>query len=125
MSHRARVLVVDSDLDALYYVDDVLTELGYYPIKATCMEDAADIIGAMSLDAVVVNMAMIAGASESSLTQLEKARDHTAVLVMSQPGLQPDGPATPLRRFVEHPPATDELAQALEACGSAPSRSGR
>jgi DNA-binding NtrC family response regulator len=125
MSHRARVLVVDSDLDALYYVDDVLAELGYYPIKATCMEDAADIIGAMCLDAVVVNMAMIAGASESSLTQLEKARDNTAVLVMSQPGLQPDGEASPLRRFVEHPPATDELAQALEACGSAPSRSGR
>ncbi|MGE0542499.1 MAG: hypothetical protein AB7R89_20215 [Dehalococcoidia bacterium] len=125
MSHRARVLVVDCDLDALYYVDDVLAELGYYPIKATCMEDAADIISAMCLDAVVVNMAMIAGASASSLTQLEKARDHTAVLVMSQPGMQPEGEASPLRRFVEHPPATDELAQALEVCGAAPLGSGR
>jgi DNA-binding NtrC family response regulator len=125
MSHRARVLVVDSDLDALYYVDDVLSELGYYPIKATSVDDAADIIGAMYLDAVVVNMVMIAGASEDSLTQLEKARDNTAVLVMSQPGLQPDGTASPLRRYLEHPPATDELAQALEVCAAAPLRSGR
>jgi len=91
MSYRARVLVVDNDLDALYYVDDVLSELGYYPIKATSMEDAAEIIGALALDAVVISMAMIAGAPEAVLSQLDRARDSMAVLVMARPGMRPGG----------------------------------
>jgi DNA-binding NtrC family response regulator len=122
MAHRARVLVVDSDLDALYYVDDVLAELGYYPIKATSMDDAAEIIGALTLDAVVVNMEMIAAAPEAALSQFERARDTTAVLVMTEANTQPDGAASPLRRFLEHPPASDDLARALEICTRSPVR---
>lgn len=125
MTHRARVLVVDSDLDALYYVDDVLSELGYYPIKATTTEDAAEIIGALSLDAVVINMEMVAGTQETALSQLEQAGDNTAVLVMTRSGLTPDATATPLRGFLEHPPSTEELARALEICGRSPLRSAR
>lgn len=125
MSHRARVLVVDNDLDALYYVDDVLSELGYYPIKATSMEDAAEIIGALSLNAMIISMEMVAGAPEPVLSQLERARDGMAVLVMTRPGMRPGGAVSSHRRFLEHPPATDELAQALEICGRSPLRSAR
>lgn len=125
MARQARVLIVDHDLDSLYYVDDLLAELGCYPIKATTADDAAEIIGAMNLEAVVINLAMIATASESALALFERARDHTSVLIMSPDGLQPDGATSPLRCFLEHPPEIDALRAALERCVATPARAGR
>ncbi len=81
MAHQRRILVVDDDLDALYYVDDVLSELGYYPIKATTADDAAEIVGAMYLDAVIMNFAMVPTASEAALEQLNG--DNIALVVHS------------------------------------------
>ena len=79
MRRQPRVLVVDDDLDSLYYVDDLLLELGYYPIKATTADDAAEIISAVYLDALIVDFDMIATASESALEQFVAARDASAV----------------------------------------------
>ena len=125
MARQVRVLVVDGDLDALYYVDDLLSELGYYPIKATTADDAADIIGAVTLDAIVIDLDLIATASEAALEQFARARDHTTVLIMGRTGARPDGAESPLRCFLEHPPAPDDLAAALERCVAAPVRSAR
>ena len=125
MARRVRVLIVDNDLDSLYYVDDVLSELGYYPIKATSALDAADIIGAMHLDAVIAVLKMIVTAPESALEWFTRVGDHTPVLVMGRPGLSPDGAASPLRCFLEHPPAKEELQAALDQCVVAPVRAGR
>ena len=125
MAHQRRVLIVDDDLDALYYVDDLLSELGYYPIKATTADDAAEIVGAMYLDAVIMNFAMVPTASEAALEQLNAARDFTSVLFMAEPTLRPDGEYSPMRCFLEHPPAVEELERALERCAVAPVRTGR
>ena len=120
MTHRAHVLVVDDDLDALYYVDDLLAEIGLYPIKATTMDDAVEILGAMNVDAVVLNAGMVAGASDDALARLIPVRDTTPVLVMGGPGMQPDGAPSPLRRFLEHPPEMGDLRQALRTCADLP-----
>jgi DNA-binding response OmpR family regulator len=120
MGHRTHVLVVDDDLDALYYVDDLLAEIGLYPIKATTMADAAEILGAMNVDAVVLNAGMVAAASDETLARLAPVRDTTPVLVMGGPGMQPDGAPSPLRRFLEHPPELTELRQALWTCAALP-----
>ena len=125
MARQMRVLIVDDDLDALYYVDQVLSELGYYPIKAISAEDAGEIVGAMHLDAVIIDFDQIVMAPQSALEQLVQAQDHTPVLMMGRPGLAPDGASSPLRRFLEHPPAEEELASALEQCVAAPLRAGR
>ena len=114
MSRQHRVLVVESDLDVLYYVDDLLRELGCRPIKVTSVEDAADIVGAIQLDAVVIDLGMIAHAEPATLEQL--AASTTPVLVMTERGLRPEGEISPLRCFVEHPPDLATLANALDAC---------
>jgi CheY-like chemotaxis protein len=114
MTHRTRVLVVDDDLDALYYVDDLLSELGYYPIKTTSVEDAAEIVGAMQLDAMIVNAAMIPTASEEALAQLERMPGTTSVLIMSEPVMRPDAASAAPRDFMEHPPELVELAEVLQ-----------
>lgn len=125
MARQPRVLIADHDLDSLYYVDDLLAELDCYPIKATTADDAAEIIGAMNLEAVIINMDMIPTASEAALAIFERARDHTSVLIMSANGLQPDGASSPLRCFLEHPPEIDALRAALERCVTAPARTAR
>ncbi len=125
MSRQPRVLVVDDDLDSLYYVDDLLHELGYYPIKATTADDAAEIIGAMYLDAMIIDFDMIATASEAALNQFSAARDVSSVLIMAKQDVRPEGELSPLRCFVEHPPLVDELAQALETCAVAAVRAER
>jgi len=125
MRRQPRVLVVDDDLDSLYYVDDLLLELGYYPIKATTADDAAEIISAVYLDALIVDFDMIATASESALEQFVAARDASAVLIMAKPHVRPEGESSALRCFVEHPPLVTELAQALETCAAAPVRAER
>jgi DNA-binding NtrC family response regulator len=105
MARQVRVLIVDDDLDALYYVDDLLSELGYYPIKATSAEDAGEIAGAVCLDAVIVGFDQIVLAPRIALEQIARAQEQTPVLIMGRPGLRPDGTASPLRSFLEHPPA--------------------
>ncbi len=125
MRRQPRVLVVDDVLDSLYYVDDLLLELGYYPIKATSADDAAGIVGAMYLDAMIIDFDMIATASETALNQFSAARDVSSVLIMAKPDVRPEGEPSPLRCFMEHPPLVDELAQALETCVVAPVRAER
>jgi DNA-binding NtrC family response regulator len=120
MTRQRRVLVVDDDLDALYYVDDVLAEIGYRPIKATSVDDAADVIAEMDVDALVVNVAMLLAASASALAQLEHMRRRIPVLVMSGSGRRPGGAASPARAFLEHPPAEEALAEAIEQCLAVP-----
>jgi DNA-binding NtrC family response regulator len=125
MARQVRVLIVDDDLDALYYVDDLLSELGYYPIKVTSADDAGEIVGAMCLDAVIAGFDQIVTAPRAALEQFARALEHTAVLIMGRPGLRPDGASSPLRSFLEHPPATDDLKAALEHCAAVPLRAGR
>jgi DNA-binding NtrC family response regulator len=120
MTRQTRILIADDDLDALYYVDDVLAELGCCPIKVTTLDDAADVLATTDVDALVVNMAIVAAASEQTMTQLESARDRLPVLVMARPGREPDGADSPLRCFLEHPPAVESLAEALERCLAVP-----
>ena len=125
MRRQPRVLVVDDDLDSLYYVDDLLLELGYYPIKVTTTDDAAEIIGAMYVDAMIIDFDMIATASEAALNQFAAARDLSSVLIMAKPDVRPEGEPSPLRCFVEHPPLVEELEQALETCVVTPVRAER
>ncbi len=125
MSRQLRVLVVDDDLDSLYYVDDLLHELGYYPIKATTADDAAEIIGAMCVDAVIVSFNVIATASETVLEELAAARDNMSLLIMAKPTVRPEGDISPRRCFMEHPPLVEELELALEACAVVPVRAER
>lgn len=122
MSRQLRVLIVDNDIDSLYYVDDLLHELGYYPIKVTTSDDAAEILGAMYLDAVIINFDMIATASEAALEQFTAARDVASVLIMAKPDIRPEGQCSPMRSFMEHPPEVAELERALEACAVSPVR---
>jgi DNA-binding NtrC family response regulator len=125
MARQVRVLIVDDDLDSLYYVDDLLSELGYYPIKATSAADAAEIIGAMYVDAVIIALDLIATAPESALERFTRARDYTPTLIMGRHRPGPDGVTSPLRCFVERPPTKEELQAALEQCVTAPVRAGR
>jgi CheY-like chemotaxis protein len=120
------VLVVDDDLDVLYYVDDVLQELGCRPLKATSAEEAAEIVGAIRLDALVMDLEMVVGASVETLDHLIAAHGPAPVLLMSDDGRQPEGSLTPSRCFTEHPPDTSGLQGALTAClGAVPARPSR
>lgn len=121
MRHQRHVLVVDDDLDVLYYVDDLLQELGYRPIKATSADDAAEIVSAMRPDAVVLGFGMIGSASLAVIEQLAEMHSYTPLLIMADPGIRPDGVPSPLRCFVEHPPDIRELEAALNACVRTPS----
>ena len=125
MDHQVRVLVVDDDLDALYYVDDLLAELGCYPIKATTLEDGVEILGAMNVDAVIMNAGMVAPAPPKLSERLNAVQDATPILFMTRAGTRPEGRLSPLRRFLEHPPEIGELEQALETCTSLPARAPR
>jgi DNA-binding NtrC family response regulator len=125
MAHRARVLVVDDDLDALYYVDQLLAELGHHPLKVTSADDAADVIAAISFDAVIIAFDLLATASTTALAGLERMPGGVPVLVMAKPTVRPEGLLSSLRRFTEHPPALDELAGALDSCVPIALRSSR
>jgi hypothetical protein len=79
----------------------------------------------MCLDAVIVDFDRIVTAPGAALEQFARALEHTAVLIMGRPGLQPDGAPSPMRCFLEHPPAKDELKVALEQCAAVPLRAAR
>src|SRR6476660_5405623 len=116
MSAHPRVLVVDDDLDVLYYVDDLLQELGCRPIKATTAQDAAEIVGAMRLDALVMDLDLIVHAAADTLEHLQASHGSTPVLVMTDGRRRPEGPLEPARCFMEHPPDLNGLERALAAC---------
>ena len=121
MRHQRHVLVVDDDLDVLYYVDDLLQELGYRPIKATSADDAAEIVSAMRPDAVILGFNLIGATSCGVIEQLAETHTYTPLLIMADPAIRPDGIPSPLRCFLEHPPDIQELEAALNACVRTPS----
>ena len=127
MDGQRRVLVVDDDLDVLYYVDDVLRELGCRPIKATSIDDAADIVGALSVDAVIAGFDTIARGTRQSLEQLA-ALGFIPVLIMAgqERDRFPEGEPSPLRHFTDYPPDLTELERVLGHCASvSPARAAR
>ena len=120
MHQQRRILVVDDDLDVLYYVDDLLQELGYRPVKATSTDEAAEITSALRLDAVVIGFHMIASASRDAIEQLAEAHGEAPLLIMADSPVRPEGDPSPARCFVEHPPDIRDLGHALESCLRAP-----
>jgi CheY-like chemotaxis protein len=120
MGRQRHVLLVDDDLDVLYYVDDLLQELGYRPLKATSAEEAAEQVGTKRIDAVMIGFSMIPSADCEAIDQLAPAGGATPVLVMAKPDVRPEGDSSPLRCFLDHPPDLPELEDALERCLGAP-----
>lgn len=116
MGRQRRVLLVDDDLDILYYVDDLLQELGYRPVKATSTEEAAEQFGTKQVDAVMIGFSMIPAAACETIEQLSPADGATPVLVMAKRDVRPEGDSSPLRCFLDHPPDLPELENALERC---------
>jgi hypothetical protein len=68
---------------------------------------------------------MLPAASESAIQDLHRVRDGTTVLVMTSTGSQPEGRTSPLRRYLEHPPAAEDLERELDACAALPVRGAR
>ncbi len=120
MGRQRRVLLVDDDLDVLYYVDDLLQELGYRPVKATSAEEAAEQLGARRVDVVMIGFPAISAAACETIEQLAPADGGTPVVVMAKPDLRPEGDSSPLRCFLDHPPDLPELEDALERCLGGP-----
>jgi DNA-binding NtrC family response regulator len=114
MGRQRRVLLVDDDLDVLYYVDDLLQELGYRPVKATSAEEAAEQFETKQVDAVMIGFSMIPAAASGTIEQLAPADGAMPVLVMAKPDMRPEGDSSPLRCFLDHPPGLPELEDALE-----------
>lgn len=119
MAKRQRILILDDDLDILYYVDDVLQELGYLPVKATSAAEVARLAESGRFDAAVLDFEMIPPATDWKGMLLSALRETLPVLVMSRHEQRPEGDSSPIRCFVDHPPEAHELSEALESCISA------
>jgi len=119
-------MIAGDDLDALYYVDDLLQELGCRPIKVTSAEDAAEIVGAIRLDALIIDLQMFAAASADAIALFLAAHADRPVLWMVPEHIQPDVETSATRCFIAHPPDLAELERALAHCvGAVPARAGR
>lgn len=116
MAERQRILVLDDDLDILYYVDDVLQELGYIPVKATSAAEVAMLAESGRFDAAVLDFEMIPPATEWKGMLLSALHDALPVLVMSRHEQRPEGDSSPIRCFIDHPPEAHELEEALDSC---------
>lgn len=116
MRRQRRVLLIDDDLDVLYYVDDLLQELGYAPLKATSAEQAAAELGAGHVDAVMIGLSTISAAACETIEHLIPADGATPVVVMAKPAVRPEGNSSPLRCFIDYPPDLPELKHALAQC---------
>lgn len=121
MTRRHRVLVVDSDIDALYYVDDLLRELGCQPVMLSSVPDVDQAIIAARTHAMIVSFDAVLGESRQALDQLATHGNEMPVMIMAPPAVRPDGDLMPSRYFLEHPPDLGGLADALESCFGAPS----
>jgi CheY-like chemotaxis protein len=115
-----RVLVVDNDLDALYYVDDLLQELGCRPYKVLSLDDAAAVLHAMRVDALVIRLSLVCDAAAQTIEQINGLHPARPVLFMTEARLEPDGDSSSLRCFMPHPPDLNELSAALAECLGVP-----
>lgn len=126
MAKNRAVLVVDDDLDVLFFVDDLLRELGFQPLKVTTAGDAVETLRTAAVEAVIVDFDLIPTATLQTIEELSDARQITPVLVMADDSIRPEGDSSPLRCFIEHPPDLAELREAIAHClGSTPLRGQR
>lgn len=128
MDRRPRVMVIDDDLDLLFYVDDLLRELGYQTVKATNSVDAAELLPETRPDVVVLDLGLFEHTRSESLAELTAIIDGTPTLLMTEFAVSPEGALPAGRCFLAHPPDLPELRETLVSCLQSPEqrkRSGR
>lgn len=116
MGSQRRALLIDDDLDVLYYVDDLLKQLGFRTIKATSGAYAAEVAGCTDADVVVLDMGVIPRTEPESLAELASLLDATPTVIMTESVYRPDGETSPNRCFTPHPPDLQELEASLDLC---------
>lgn len=116
MIQQPTVLIVDDDLDVLFFVDDLLRELGFRSVKATSTSDAIETLATTQVDAVILDFDLIPRAPLQVIEGFSREQHETPLLVMADVATRPEGDSSPSRCFVEHPPEIVELARALRDC---------
>jgi CheY-like chemotaxis protein len=118
-------MVIDDDLDLLFYVDDLLRELGYETVKATNGVDAAELLPETRPDAVVLDLGMLEHTRSDTLAELTAVIDGTPTLLMTETAVSPDVGLRAGRCFLAHPPDLPELRETLDSCLHTPAHGER